>query len=500
MLESLKNIQLPSLNEIQTELARRSMTSFVLHTQKDYLMGWCHELICQKLDQFLDDVIMKKSPRLIIAMPPRSGKTELASRKFPAYAFGRYPNLNIIGTSYAADLASRTNRDVQRNMDSLEYTEIFPSTQLSGKNIRSLAGSFLRNSDIFEIVDHKGSYRSAGVGGGITGMGGDILIVDDPFKDRAEADSHTIREKVWDWYTSTLYTRQSPGAGIIVIATRWHPEDLTGRLIERSKSDEGDHWDVVNLPAIATCDEEYRKRGEALHPERYSLEVLEKIKIAIGSRDWEALYQQNPTIPGGTIFKDKWIQFYDPADLPDKFDDISSSWDLSFKQGTDTDFVVGQVWGRYRAEYYLLDQFRGRVGFVETLEQFRQIAKDYPTALEKYVEEKANGSALIDSLKKEISGIIPINPERSKEARAYAVTPLFEAGNVFLPNPKWCPWAQDYIDELLKFPNVTNDDQVDATTQYLIEKTHHARTQMKINPAILRRDPFRNALGRNRRF
>lgn len=483
----LANATLPSLDEIRVELASRSLAHFTRYTQEDYLMGWCHELICQKLDQFLDDVINQKSPRLIIAMPPRSGKSELASRKFPAYAFGKYPNINIIGTSYSADLASRINRDVQRIMDSSEYAKIFQEVQLSGKNIRSVAGSFLRNSDIFEIVNHKGSYRSSGVGGGITGMGGDILIIDDPFKDRAEADSQTIRVKVWDWYTSTLYTRKSPGAGIIVIATRWHVDDLTGRLIERSKSGEGDQWEVINLPAIAISDEEHRRIGEALHPERYPLEELLKIKIAIGSRDWEALYQQNPTVPGGTIFKEEWITYYDPTDLPEKFDDVSFSWDLNFKQGSDLDFVVGQVWGRYQASYYLLDQYRGRIGFVDTLEQFRKLSENYPNALVKYVEEKANGAALIDSLKKEISGIIPINPDRSKEARAYAVTPLFEAKNIYLPNPKWCDWAQGYVDELLAFPNVAHDDQVDATTQYLIEKTHRMRKPWNINPDILKK-------------
>ncbi len=289
-----------NLQAVRLGLARASMSGFVRYTYPSYLMGWCHEEICLRLDRFLDDVRARRSPRLIICMPPRSGKSELASRRFPAYAFGREPNIGIIAASYSADLASRINRDVQRIMDDERYLQTFPDSALWGKNIRTTArGSYLRNSDIFEIVGHNGSYRSAGVGGGINGMGADIMIIDDPFKSRAEADSPTIREKIWDWYTSTFYTRLAPGGGILVIATRWHMDDLTGRLIEAAKSGEGDQWEIVDYPAIATCDEAHRKKGEALHPERYPLKMLMRIKAAIGTRDWEALYQQHPTIEGG---------------------------------------------------------------------------------------------------------------------------------------------------------------------------------------------------------
>lgn len=212
---------------IRRELARQTLAGFTLYTYPGYQMGWVHEEICQKLDQFLEDVKNKKSPRLMIMAPPRSGKSEIISRRFPAYTFGKYPDMSIIGTSYAADLSSRNNRDVQRVMDSEEYHNVFPNTNLFGKNIRIVGnGAYLRNSDIFEIVGHAGTYRSAGVGGGITGMGGNILIVDDPLKDRAEADSPTIRQKIYDWYTSTLYTRLAPGGGILIIMTRLHTDDL----------------------------------------------------------------------------------------------------------------------------------------------------------------------------------------------------------------------------------------------------------------------------------
>ena len=178
------------LSDIRKALARSCLAAFVRYTMPGYRMGWVHEEICSELDAFLADVVAGRSPRLMLTMPPRHGKSELASRRFPAYALGRYPDLSVISTSYAADLSSRMNRDVQRVIDSPEYRELFPGTALYGKNIRTVGnGSYLRNSDIFEVVGHAGCYRSAGVGGGITGMGGHIVIVDDPFKDRASADS-----------------------------------------------------------------------------------------------------------------------------------------------------------------------------------------------------------------------------------------------------------------------------------------------------------------------
>lgn len=386
--------------------------------------------------------------------------SELASRRFPAYALGRYPDLSVISTSYAADLSSRMNRDVQRVIDSPEYRELFPGTALYGKNIRTVGnGSYLRNSDIFEVVGHAGCYRSAGVGGGITGMGGHIVIVDDPFKDRASADSPTIRQNVWDWYTSTLYTRLAPGGGVLIINTRWHMADLSGRLLEAAARGEGDHWRVVNFPAIATEDELHRRAGEALHPERYPLEQLLAIKKALGTRDWEALYQQRPTPDGGAIFKSEWLRFWLPKDLPEQFDQLLISWDMTFKDGDDTDFVVGQVWGRKGAARYLLDQVRRRMGFTDTVAAFRALAAKWPGATRKLVEDKANGPAVIDALKHAVPGIIPVEPDGSKTARAHAVTTFFEAGNVLIPHPEHCPWAREYVAELTQFPGAPHDDQ-----------------------------------------
>lgn len=451
-------MRLPTIQEIRLAKARKGLSYFTLHTKPDYLLGWVHKEICDELDRFLQDVADKKSPRLIITMPPRSGKSELVSRRFPAFALGRNPELQIIATSYSSDLSQRFNRDVQRVIDDEKYFDLFPNTRLSNSRVRTDSrGSYIRTSDLFEIVGHAGAYRSCGVGGGITGQGADILIIDDPIKDRAQAGSKTIRDSIWDWYTSTAYTRLSPGGGVIVMATRWHTDDLIGRLIQRMG--EGDTFRIVNYPAIAEHDELHCKTGEALHPERYPLSTLLQIQKTIGSRDWEALYQQHPVPDGGALFKLEWFRRWTATSLPPEFDHTLMSWDMTFKDSKNSDYVVGQVWGKKGPNFYLLDQVRGQWDFVKTKEMVRVLAHKWPRVVRKLVEDKANGSAVISELKSTVSGFVPITPTESKEARASSVTPYFEAGNVFIPEDSAAPWVPHYVSELLEFPAGSHDDQ-----------------------------------------
>lgn len=451
-------MRFPTIQEIRLAKARKGLSYFTLHTKPDYLLSWVHKEICDELDRFLQDVADKKSPRLIITMPPRSGKSELVSRRFPAFALGRNPELQIIATSYSSDLSQRFNRDVQRVIDDEKYFDLFPNTRLSNSRVRTDSrGSYIRTSDLFEIVGHAGAYRSCGVGGGITGQGADILIIDDPIKDRAQAGSKTIRDSIWDWYTSTAYTRLSPGGGVIVMATRWHTDDLIGRLIQRMG--EGDTFRIVNYPAIAEHDELHRKAGEALHPERYPLSTLLQIQKTIGSRDWEALYQQHPVPDGGALFKLEWFRRWTATSLPPEFDHTLMSWDMTFKDSKNSDYVVGQVWGKKGPNFYLLDQVRGQWDFVKTKEMVRVLAHKWPRVVRKLVEDKANGSAVISELKSTVSGFVPITPTESKEARASSVTPYFEAGNVFIPEDSAAPWVPHYVSELLEFPAGSHDDQ-----------------------------------------
>ena len=454
------------MNGAEATLARRNLLAFVKVTMPTYKAGWVHREICARLMHFLADVLDGRSPRLVITMPPRHGKSELVSRRFPAWAFGINPDLSIIAASYSDDLSKRMNKDVQRIMDTPEYSMLFPNSTLSKRrNAGGIDNMPVRTMDLFEIPGHSGSYRSAGVGGGITGMGADILSIDDPFKDRASADSPTLRQRVWDWYASTAYTRLSPGGGVLVTVTRWHEDDLVGRLLAAQGQDGADRWTVVNYPAIAETDELHRDKGEALHPDRYPLPALKRIRANIGEYEWSALYQQHPTPMGGGVFKREWFRFYEPATLPVRFDRIFQSWDFTFKASAHSDNVCGQLWGKKGPDFYLLDCVCDKMTFVESLKAMLLMTERHPEAVAKYVEAKANGEAIMDMVRQKVPGVIPVTPTESKVARAHAVTPLFQAGNVYVP--KEAPWVYDYLDELTKFPNAAHDDRVDATTQGL---------------------------------
>lgn len=477
---SLDELRQEKLKRLKREQLRRaaqnSLKDFILYNNDDYMMGWVHEEICETLDQFYEDVKAKKSPRIIICLPPRSGKSEIISRNFPAYLFGRDPNLNIISASYSGDLASRFNLDVQRIIDSDNYKKIFPDTFLGGKSYPQ----YKKTDSLFEIVNHKGSYRSAGVGGGVTGMGCDILIIDDPFKDRADANSPTIREKTYDWYKSTAYTRLSDGGGVIILQTRWHIADLAGQLISKMHSDEkADQFKVIEYQAIAEHDEKHRKKGEALHPERYSLAKLEAIRQTLGAYEWAALYQQHPVPKEGATFKLDNFRRYNEKNIPVSFDRILGSWDMTFKDKKDNDFVVGQVWGKKGADFYLLDQVRGQWDFVKTLQVFIQLAKKWKRCHGWLIEDKANGSAIISTLKKHISGLKPINPTESKIARAEAISIYIETGNVYIPEN--APYIADLEDEIINFPAVDHDDQIDCMTQALNYFRENAPLQISEN-------------------
>ena len=454
--------------EIAREKARRSISEFCLYTDERYQMNWHHKLLCD----YLDDFTRKKIRRLMVFMPPRHGKSELVSRKLPAFLLGKNPDANIISTSYSADLAQRMNRDVQRIIDSQAYEELFPDTRLYGGNTKAL-GHSLRNSDFFEVVGHRGSYRGAGVGGGITGMGGDYIIIDDPIKNREEANSTTYRDKLWEWYTSTLYTRQERDGSILITLTRWHEDDLAGRLLELAKKDKGaDQWEILLLPAMAEKENHHpgdiRQEGEALWKAKYPLSELLQIRATVGIYDWSAMYQQRPQPAGGTIFKREWMnQTY--RELPANVT-LIQSWDLPFKNSEASAKCAGIIMARKGAQLFFVDVVNDKMDFTTSVTAIRDMTTKWPKARAKVVEDKANGPAIIDYLGKTIPGMIPFNPKGSKEDRALSVAPYFEAGNVLFP--EFAPWKADLIDDLLRFPGTTYKDTVDATVQAILYLMH----------------------------
>ena len=459
--------------QANVELARRKLKHFIRFTFPKYESNWFTDLVCDELDNFIQAVKRKESPRLMLFAPPRHGKTEIVSRRFPAYVLGLDPNCSFIATSYASDLSSRNNRDVQRIIEDPLYQIVFPETRLNGKNIRTISqANWLRNSDIFEIVNSKGVYRSAGVGGGITGMGGDILIVDDPFKDAEQANSAVYRNKVWDWFTSTLYTRASDGAGILIILTRWHEDDLAGRLIDQQEKGEGGSWKIASFPAISEAKETNREPGEPLHSERFSLESLTSIKKAVGSRVWNSLYQQRPSAIEGSLFKrDNW-EYFKPLSSSHselrkqlKLNRIIQAWDTAFKKTDQADFSAGLTLGISDNAYYVLDLFKEKCEYPELKRVVQQYTDKWQPQVV-LVEDKASGQSLIQELKR--STRIPIHAykiDRDKIARANAVTPIHESKLCYLP--EGLPWVSDFVDSLATFPNGSHDDDVDSFTMAL---------------------------------
>lgn len=435
------------------------------------------------IDAALVEVAEGRNKRLIINLPPQEGKSQRISRRTPLWMLVRDPALRIVIASYEHGVARRWGRDIRNDI----------ATHGDVLNLRVRADTSAAHE--WQLDGHPGGVFCTGIGGALTGRPADVMIIDDPHKGRKEADSQTFRDAAWDWWTETARTRMSPDTPVIVIMTRWHEDDLAGRLLRYDE----DSWTVINIPAQANhrpeeggTDPLGRQPGEYLestrgrhlprpagscrkHPDEQCCD-WDDIKRDVGARAWQALYQGEPTPPEGSIFQRGWWQFYeqpqwleraDGSRIAHSFDEIVISWDMTFKDTEGTDFVCGQVWGRRGAHAYLLDQMHGRMSFVETVQAVQTLAARWPQAAAKLVEDKANGPAVINMLRRRVPGLIPVEPEGSKVARAAAVSPFVEAGDVWLPAPHLAPWVSGLVDEAAGFPNGAHDDQVDTLSQAL---------------------------------
>jgi predicted phage terminase large subunit-like protein len=423
------------------------------------------ELICRQLVAVAEGRV----DRLIVSMPPQEGKSELTSRRFPLWLLHRNPELRIAITSYELGVARRWGRAIRNDLATY--------APLLGLTVRADTSA----AHEWQLDGHLGGVYSTGVGGALTGRHVDALVIDDPIKDRKQADSPTYRENVWDWWTNVARTRLAPGAPVVVILTRWHGDDLAGRLL---RDDAAGAWTVLNIPAYADHDPA-RSEVDPLgrEPGEWMLSVRgrtvaewERIRREVGSRVFGALYQGRPSPAAGDVFHRGWWRRYDQPQWFEQddgtrrvvgFDDLLASWDMAFKDTDGADYVVGQVWGRRGARAYLLDQVRGRWGFVETCARLRELSARWPQVAAKVVEDKANGTAVINALASTVPGLIPVEPHGSKTARAAAVSPFVEAGQIYLPAPELAPWVGDLIEECSAFPRAQHDDQVDALSQAL---------------------------------
>jgi predicted phage terminase large subunit-like protein len=439
---------------------------------RTYVPGWHIDAIAGRLELVRHGEVR----RLIINMPPRSLKSIAGSVAFPAFILGHNPSRRIICVSYSGDLAKKHSNDFRAVIESPWYRTAFPATRI---------GPFKDSETEIEFTA-RGFRLATSVGGTLTGRGGDTIVIDDPLKPD-DALSETKRSAANQWFTNTLLSRlddKRTGA-IVVVMQRVHMDDLTGFLLSQS-----DEWEVLSLPAIAEFEEiiplgngrtHHRRFGEPLSPEREPLEVLEALKIQIGSDAFSAQFQQAPAPPGGAMVKRHWVKRYE--ELPPHSERFLTlqSWDTASKGGPDNDWSVCTSWIVTRHKrWYLLDLWRRRVDYPALKAAVETLAKQR-NAQRVLVEDAGAGTSLVQELQGKVSGIIAVKPTGDKVSRMAVASAKFEAGQVFLPEQ--AHWLPDLEAELFAFPGSRHDDQCDSISQALIEK--NVSFPMQISPEAL---------------
>jgi predicted phage terminase large subunit-like protein len=440
----------------------------ILEPTTVFMPNWHIDLICE-----YQAITAGQITRLVINVPPRYGKSLLVSTLWPCWEWLRDPSLRYLFVSYSEALAGRHALDRRRVLLSDRYRRYFGAlVELASDQRTKLESHNTR----------RGAMVATSVGGSVTGKGGNRLILDDPHNPM-QAESDIQRQHAIDFFTGTLTTRMDDKrhGAIVVVGQRLHSRDLSAVCIEQG-------FTSVILPAVADTPAVVtmprsgriitRNIGDTLWPAREGPAELEAQKLLLGTHNFEGQYQQRPSPRGGAMFKRDWLRFYDELPVCDRY---AQSWDLSFKGGEHNDYVVGLVAGQKGANVYLIDRYKARASFQQTCAAIRAMSARYPQAHAILIEDKANGPAVVDALRQELPGIIPVNPEGGKFARAAACEPRVEAGNVYLPRPtapNGTPladrlWVHDFIDQLAMFPRGEYDDDVDAFTQLLVRWRHN---------------------------
>ena len=446
------------------QTGRYSLIDFSIITNKKYQPSWLHEEIADKLEAVERGDIR----RLMLFVPPRHGKSQLATINFPAWYLGRNPDKEIITASYSSDLAVDFGSKTREIISDELFNLIFVKPRISLRQDEKAKAKWRTNLG--------GSYISVGVGGPITGRGANILIIDDPIKNREEADSQTIRDKIWSWYISTAYTRLEKNAAVILILTRWHLDDLAGRLLQ-AQAKGADAWEVVKFPAIAIQNEQYRKKGQALWPEKYDLETLESIKKTTGMYDWSALYQQEPILSENQEFKIHWFQKRQQDDLKtlNTRNFISIDTAISEKASADytgiiRNYVDDQNNWNIKAERLRINpkELIDRLFYYQEQENFEKIGIEktiYLQAIKPFLdEEMRNRDKFLPIIELEHQQI-------SKGTRIRGLIPRYESKSIYHIENE----CQVLEEELLTFPKGMNDDVLDALAYQL--QIAHAPTQ-----------------------
>ena len=446
------------LESARRELLRRKAPgdyySYVQYAHpRVYRPNGAAKLLCETVQRFLDTDTGNPYDILIVTMPPQHGKSMNLTETLPSWYLGNHPDNSVIEVSYNDTFAERFGMLNKRKIE--EY-----GAELFGIEIAKDS----RSKSDFELQGYRGSMRSRGIKAGITGNPCHLMIIDDPIRNREEADSPTMRQKMIAGWMDNMKSRFAAKTKVILILTRWHEEDLAG-------------WLLVNDPYVTIlrlsceCDSEDdplgRQIGDPLCPEigkdKNWLEGFKRSMVRTeGTRSWNALYQGRPSSEQGNLIHRDWWQWYE--ERPEMAQMILSV-DASFKGNEDNDFVAVQCWGKRDANVYWLDGYKKHMDFPQTLKAVREMAKKWPQARPIYIEDKANGSAVIAMLQHEIPGIVAVNPLGGKTARLNAVAGFIEAGNVHLPQND--REAEDLVESCAVFPMGAHDDDVDAMTQAL---------------------------------
>ncbi len=451
--------------KLRRQAQKGDTLAFTLYTMPEYEVNWHHQVVADKLNRFL----RKEIRFLMVFQPPRTGKSELGSRRLPAMIHGLYPNDEILAGSYNAKLASDFTVDVQRIMDTPEYSEIFPNSKISRDGKR-----YARNNNEHELIPvkmpdgtmftPKGSYNSAGLDGSFTGKGANWFLLDDLIKNQEDADSLPARDKAFGFFQSAALSRLEKDGSILILMTRWNQDDVPGRLLKIAKEIPGSYqWDWISLPAIkedGECHYDPRRKGESIWPSKFSEAHYENLKLSSGSRAWASLYQQRPFVESGNLVKRTWWQYFD--DKPEDIVKIIQCWDTAQKVGLSNDYSVCATWAKTKTGYYILDLFRDRL---EAPDLERMVEKKFnefrPSAV--LIEDKMSGSSIIQTLRRRTSiPVIAYDPgQKDKGVRLARAAPTIEAEKVFLP--RYASWVEPFITEHEQFPG-DFDDQCDTTS------------------------------------
>ncbi|WP_319201378.1 phage terminase large subunit [uncultured Ilyobacter sp.] len=467
-LNKFTPIQIKAAAELEIRKRRRkrmreSLEDFLLEDGRGNWKSAKHlRYLINRLEKFVEEVKEGKSPRLIVCMPPRHGKSEVSTKKFPAWVLGNNPDWEIIAASYSADLAekfSRICRDTFKEHESVFGVEV------------SKDSSSVKE---WGIEGQRGAFAATGVGGSATGKGAHVAIIDDPFKNREDAQSTIKRERVWDWYKSTIRTRLAPGGGIIVIQTRWHEEDLAGMLIKAMDEGEGEEFELVNFPAVAEEDDILgREPGDPLWPERFPKDELLKTKQAVGRLEWDSLYQQKPTVDGGEIMRRKDFRYFR---MKDGYMEVETdegtrtvfskdclrfqTIDTALKTGKKNDFTAIATWDVDKmSNLYLVDLYMEKI---EVPDQWRIIKglRSRWNVMFQACEDKQSGTGLIQQAKREAAPLKVLKADTDKVTRSIPFSIMLENKKVFF-NMNMAKISQ-LEDQLTKFPNGAHDDAVDV--------------------------------------